>query len=385
MHLVGAGFSMPFLRRWARSLAEGEDPLDAPRLVAETIELSKLPLRRFDVVLTFEKPPPRRFARPPEWRTARQISAWLSARGFGSVRQHGGLLLTIEARDSHAAAHASGDVADRLRARASVGTRDGLLLQPTSYVSGHPEPLPQRTSRRAEVRALEREDALLRLDQEGPLDQSLELLSHLNVSPDAVAAAAGWSAVESLLSGPGDEEKLITADRLAGLVACSWPRAELTTIAWARIYQAGKHPDALADELRGYATNRQRADRVLRAVVDGEDLQLSRPAELLALKRMQRLTRSPREQLLAVQRHAVGSLRRLYRQRNLVLHGGQTAGFNLSTALMLAAPLVGAGMDRLTHAALVDGRSPSEMAARAKLEIHRAGTVGAPALTALLE
>jgi hypothetical protein len=259
-----------------------------------------------------------------------------------------------------------------------------LAIGAESYVSGHGDPLLPRASRRAEVRALEREDALLRLDQDGPLDQSLELLSHLNVSPDAVAAAAGWSAVESLLSGPGDEEKFVTADRLASLVACSWPRAELTTIAWARIHQADG-PDALAEELRALATNRDRAERVFTAVVNDEDLGLTRPAERLAVKRMERLARSPRDQLLAVQRHALGSLSRLYRQRNLVLHGGQTAGFNLATALSLAAPLVGAGLDRLTHAALVDGRQSLEMAARAKLEIHRAGSPGAPRLTALLE
>jgi hypothetical protein len=383
-HLIGEGFSMPFLRRWLSSLTEEGEPLDAPRLVAEALTLSKLPLKQFEVMLVFDKPPPARFSRPSEWRSARDVSAWLSTHGF-AARQHGGLQLTIEARDAYAAARQSGDVADRLRARAAVGTRDTLAIRPESFVGGHADPLPPRVSRRAEVRALEREDALLRLDQDGPLDQSLELLSHLNVSPDAVAAAAGWSAVESLLSGPGDEEKFVTADRLAGLVACSWPRAELTTIAWARIYQAGDGADALANELRALKTNRDRADRVLRAVVDAEDLGLTRPAELLAVKRMECLTRSPREQLLAVQRHALGSLRRLYRQRNLVLHGGQTAGFSLATALRLAAPLVGAGLDRLTHAALVDGRHPLEMAARAKLEIHRAGSADAPPLTALLE
>jgi hypothetical protein len=205
------------------------------------------------------------------------------------------------------------------------------------------------------VRALEREDTLLAIGADDHLDQGLELLSHLNTAPAPVAAAAGWSAVESLLSGPGDDDKVVTADRLANLVACSWPRAELTTVAWARVYQCEGSPDSLATELAAYSTNRERADRILKALTDEEDLQLVRPAEQLALRRMEKVFRSPRSELMAVRARAGDALRRLYRQRNLVVHGGQTAGFGLASALRTAAPLVGAGLDRVTHAALVTG------------------------------
>jgi hypothetical protein len=87
----------------------------------------------------------------------------------------------------------------------------------------------------------------------------------------------------------------------------------------------------------------------------------------------------------AVQHHAAESLRRLYRQRNLVLHGGKTSGVALTASLRTAAPLVGAGLDRLTHAYLTRGIDPLELAARARMEVERAGTGNAPALTALLE
>lgn len=383
-HLIGEGFSAAFLRERFRRL-ETIESLNSTSLVAEAMELAETRGREFEALLLFDKPPPKRFTRPGSWQSAAQVRQWLADNGFDAVRQHGGLLLEIDARDPYRAAELAGDIADRLQARAAVGSRNALNINGEAFVAGHPDPLPWLTSRRAEVRALEREDALLRIDQSGPLDQSLELLSHLNTSSDAVAAAAGWSAVESLLSGPGDEDKVVTADRLANLVACSWPRAELTTIAWARVYQGEGGPDPLAAYLRGLPTNRERADRVLHAVVEGENLGLNRPSEILALKRMERFARAPRQQLLAVRDRAAVSLRRLYRQRNLVVHGGQTAGFNLSLALKLAAPLVGAGLDRLTHASLVDGDQPLELAARARMRIHRAGTSGAVPLTALLE
>jgi hypothetical protein len=383
-HLLGEGFSTAYLRYAVKHL-DTSAKLDAGQLVDEMGALATLAESSFAVMAVFGKSPPKRFSRPREWNTAAETSRWLSANGFAPVRQHGGLLLKIDARDPYAAALLAAEIIDRLEARAAVGSRDGLMVHPELFVAGLPDPLPRRNSRRAEVRALEREDALLRLDQGGPVDQSLELLSHLNTSPDAVAAAAGWSAIESLLSGPGDEDRVVTADRLANLVSCSWPRAELTTIAWARIYQAGKQSDRVADELRALSTNRERADRILDALRSGEAIDLHWPSEKLALKRMEKLVKSPRDQLLAVQRRAAGCLRRLYRQRNLVVHGGQTAGFSLSVALRLAAPLVGAGLDRITHASLVDGRHPQELAARAQMEIHHAGTTRATPITALLE
>lgn len=383
-HLIGEGFSSPFLRGWLRAL-ERKQPIGMADIIDEAISLVRAPTRRFEVLVPFDKPPARRLQQPATWVDAGAVKDWLSGNGSEAIRQHGGLLLNLEARDHHGAASAAGAIVERLRARVAVGSRDRPSVLPTLYVSGHSVPLPQHVDRRAEVRALDRENALMHLDDGGPIDQALELLSHVNTSPDAVAAAAGWSAVESLLYAPGDDDKVVTADRLADLVACSWPRAELTTIAWARIYQTKGSSDALADELLGLKTNREKADHVLAAIQAGEDLELRRPAEALALSRMTSLVRAPRDELLAVQRRAAASLRRLYRHRNLVVHGGQTAGPALATALRVAAPLVGAGLDRITHAALVNNHRPLELAARARFEIHRAGAAHAPSLTGLLE
>jgi hypothetical protein len=79
------------------------------------------------------------------------------------------------------------------------------------------------------------------------------------------------------------------------------------------------------------------------------------------------------------------SIRRLYRQRNLVLHGGRTKAVALGPALRTAAPLIGAGMDRIVHGALVKESDPLYLAAKAEFEIARAGASGAPGLADLLE
>lgn len=359
--------------------------IDVDRVMGEAAQLVEARPRVYSTMIVCTRPPSRRLIPPVEWRDARAVSEWLRYHDFPAVRQHGGFAIAITARDAHSAAAVAADAADRLRARAAVGSRNSTEILAEVFVAGHPVPIATERSRRAEVRALERERKLLDITAFDSVDQALELLSHLNTAPAPVAAAAGWAAVESLLSGPGDVGKVVTAERLANLVACSWPRAELTTIAWARVYQAADLPDALAEELRHYTTNKERAERVLRAIRQREDLQLVRPADQMAARRMERLVRAPRDELIAVRERAGEALRRLYRQRNLVVHGGQTAGFGLVAALRTAAPLVGAGLDRVTHAAFVAGTRPLELVARAQVEIERAGTNDAPSLTSMLD
>jgi hypothetical protein len=384
-YLLANGCSRESLKAWVRDLARSTTQIGIVDLF-ELIEQRLAPgLMSYEVLIPFSKPPGSHLKRPEQGRTAKQVSAWLQAEGLPSIRQHGGLLLEVEARDEYAAAQAAAQISNRLTARGAVGTRRAFEFAPDVFVSGIPQGIPSSPSRRADVRALEREGHLLDIDAAGPIDSALELLSHVNRSSDAVAAAAGWSAVESLLTGPGDTDKVVTADRLATLVACSWPRAELTTIAWARVYQTAKAPDSLAKELKGFATNRERAERVLEAIERDEDLQLEWAAERLALRRMKRLVENPRGELSKVQRRASETLRRFYRQRNLVVHGGQISGQTLALSLRAGAPLVGAGLDRITHAAFVAGTRPLVIAAQAQTEIDRAGTSDAPSLTRLLE
>ena len=83
-----------------------------------------------------------------------------------------------------------------------------------------------------EIGSLDRHQAVYRLDAGLPVetDDALELASYME-SPNAGAAIIGaWSAVEALLIRPAEYNKSQAADRLAALVACSLPRAELTDL-----------------------------------------------------------------------------------------------------------------------------------------------------------
>ncbi|MEV7625054.1 hypothetical protein [Actinoplanes sp. NPDC089786] len=81
---------------------------------------------------------------------------------------------------------------------------------------------------------------------------------------------------------------------------------------------------------------------------------------------MRRVVTDPRTELTSAGTVLRITMRRLCRARNIVLHGGSTQGVALEATLRTAVPLVGAGLDRITHAALVESLAPLDLAARAE-------------------
>lgn len=79
------------------------------------------------------------------------------------------------------------------------------------------------------------------------------------------------------------------------------------------------------------------------------------------------------------------AMRRLYRARNIVLHGGVPQGVAVESALRAAAPLVGAGLDRIAHATLVEGLAPLDLAARAVVGLGLVGGETGLSVVDLLE
>jgi hypothetical protein len=60
---------------------------------------------------------------------------------------------------------------------------------------------------------------------------------------------------------------------------------------------------------------------------------------------------------------------RLYRKRNMVVHGGQIHGANLHSISETLTPLIGAGIDRIVHAELQFGVPPIELSAIAEARV----------------
>jgi len=279
------------------------------------------------------------------------------------------MLFHVSAKDIWAALQATVETVDELTSRVALGTDGQLRTTGQAWVDGDNHTFGfHRENRLVEVHALHRADKLYSGGTNNIVDAALELLGPLNSGPGSSAVAAGWAAIEALLSGPGDQD-VIAADRMASLVACAFVRAELTYLS----YRLEKEDAKLAERLTSCTSNRDRAALVAAAILAGNPLSLTDESDLAALERMKHVLENPFSALQDVQNHAAVAFKRLYRIRNLVMHGGKTDAVGLAATLRTVGPLVGAGMDRIAHAWFVENVRPMELAARAQIGL---GTVG---------
>jgi hypothetical protein len=328
-------------------------------------------------------------AKASEWRDASQISSLIEEIEPAAVipRQNGGFVLDITARDPYAAVERAEEKVDRWAARVELATERVLeLAGRDAWVRGVSRRIPLAGhSRRIEIGALTRESQLYTaLDDGGVsqrIDDALQILRPIKGESRSAAISGGWAAIETLLTS-GGEPRSVAADRLAAIIACSYPRAELTTLSY---LHAEHGNDELSSDLSGLEDNLSRARLVAEALVSGRSVVGRGHRDNAACDRMREVLRSPRDQLAKVREYVRTSLLRMYRQRNLIVHGGIVSGDGRRIALGMAAPLIGAGIDRIAHAWFTEQLPPLELAARADLSLHLVNTAGGPGATELLE
>jgi hypothetical protein len=170
---------------------------------------------------------------------------------------------------------------------------------------------------------------------------------------------------------------------MAAIVACSFGRAELMTLAFAA--QDGDGP--LAEQIRA-VDDRNEKTRLMEAGIRGESaVTFSRDTDTAALRRVVKLISDPAGELGRVRAYANSTLRRLYNQRNLVMHAGSFRSCALRATMRTAPRLVGAGLDRIVRSFL-DERNATEplaLAVRADLELSLSGRPGGRWISDLLD
>ena len=368
-YLLDNGLNSGFLHRWLTSKIRKKETSALPEIVASAQAMVSKPPEIFRALVAFESAPENRSQMPSQWIEASQVSDWLNRNGFSSagIRQNGGLWIIVSAREPSSAIDAVIEMIDRMTARVAVGRNAELKPLPFAWIEGQRKAYPLRHRRRGvEIHALYRENQLY---PEGPnsiVDAAIELLAPLAYSSPSAAVAGGWAAIEALLGSRGDTDKGFAGDRMAMIVACSFPRAELTPLSYVVEKQGGD----LAVRIGACETNRDRAALLVEAINSKADLHLPDLSDQAALRRIEELLLNPYRAIHDIRGHVTAAFRRLYRQRNLVLHGGRTDAVALRASLRTAAPLVGAGMDRLAHAWLVNKVQPLELAAKAKIKLE---------------
>ncbi|GAA1901923.1 hypothetical protein GCM10009716_09690 [Streptomyces sodiiphilus] len=383
-HLLDLGYSASYLRSWASTLIRrAAGTVEVAECAAE---LARTPARQYDVLVALEKVPRRQLAEQQEhWLSKGKVVAWLKEHGHDTAgfRTGGGFVYQLKALDPYGAAEQARRLLDRMVARSQFlrASRGGVVPLPHIWVAGHPRPVPlEPPARSADVLTLGHEGHLYKVaGSRSRIDDALELAAAINRGPLTPAVAGGWAAVESLLIHPDDPKgdgersgKAVAADRIAAIITCSWPRAELTALA--HRHQPCE-PDELFRSIAACSTNQQRARHVADALQahGAECLELTkstRYSDQTAAQRMTALTRDPRRQLRDVNKACRIVMRRLYRTRNIVLHGGATQGVALDASLRIAAPLIGAGLDRIVHAYYTEELQPLDLAARAEVALQ---------------
>jgi hypothetical protein len=384
-YLLDRGFSSDFLHKWWKYKLKHEAGNRAlADIVDEAHTLAQRAARDFEIVVPIQSSLTNLGVQlPPIWLPAPETSQWLQRNGFdvADVRQDGSFLFTVSSLDADAAVIQLSERLDQLTARLAVATKRSLSLLGKVWIRDEPKPFTlDRTRRGVWVEALHRENQLFGTTPSGSIDAAIDLLSHLQTSSPAAAVAGGWAAIEALLSESDD--RVTAADRLAMLVACSFPRAELTALS----YTLARKQQSFEQLLQGVNENSSRCDivanRLDQVVANPERLSSS---DVAAAARMAAMMSQPRKVLDDVMSHATVALRRLYRQRNLVLHWGRTNAVALRATLRTCAPLVGAGFDRVIHAHYVDRLSPLQLVARATTALMTVGTSDGPTCTRLLD
>lgn len=397
-HLLDLGHSASHLRGWVQCMKR-RSPTVAD-IAIEAAELAGKPSKEFEVLVALEKVPRRDLAESlPSWRRKGEVVSWLKENGHDTAgfRAGGGFVYRVPALDAYGAAEQARQLLDRMVARSQFLRKDrgGIVPLPHIWVAGHPDAVPLTPpARGADVLSLVHEGHLYKVDgRRNQIDDALELAAAVNRGALGPAVAGSWAAVEALLTHPDDPKgeersgKAVAADRLAAMLACSWPRAELTTLAHRH---TPSRPDALAAAIADAETNLERSRLVAQALgTEGADAltlaKATKYSDRAAAERMVALINTPAQQLQQVRKAFQIALRRLYRTRNIILHGGSIDGVALEASLRTAAPLVGAGLDRIIHAYYTEGTEPLDLAARAEVALRLVDGETGLSLVELLE
>ncbi|MFC8258392.1 hypothetical protein ACFUNF_12365 [Streptomyces sp. NPDC057291] len=399
-HLLDHGHSFTGVQRWIR---DGRRDISALELVREAAKLADQQIAEWEVFVPFVELPGHESlaVHLGHWSPRSNLPAWLDLCGYKLDDSHkGGFTYKIEARDYERAIEIADDMVERLKARSRFARLKGSVIPAHDvYVKGVLGNAPLRSGDRgAQILSLQSEKVIyavgLDVQRTGTehrnfIDDALEVAATLNSGALAPAISGSWAALESLLTEPRDDTekgKVVAAQRAAQLVACSWTRAELTAIA--HQLRSNKN-DSTAKVVERLSSNRERAEYIASLIDADGVIPLKRTwrlrSDVAAIERMREVIRQPNVVLGRVKFYLEYSLRGLYRARNIVVHGGSTGGVSLPSTLRVTAPLVGAALDRISHAYFANGTSPLTLATRAEFSLDHAGDELGPHICRLLE
>jgi hypothetical protein len=389
-HLLDSGFSPSFVQRWLHDLERVDTrTLTIADILEEANLLCHAPLEEFEIVVPFVSiPGGYAGSMPISWLTATETKQWITQQNpppVGDHRANGAVKLKLEARDAASAVEVVADAVAQVAARVEVGSRLGHLVpKGVAWVAGDSKEYRLRAQTRVQLRSLKTAEHMYDISfapEDAVVHDAVEIFASLASGSRGSALTGGWAVIEGLLLRPTEKPDIQAADRLADIVACAFPRAELTALS----YRHKPTADALGQELAQLTINIDRCRVVERHIKNGGTLVVARASDEAMQRRVISMIAAPEVKLPNVRRYVAETFRRLYTQRNLIMHGGSFRSVTLRATLRTAPKLVAAGIDRVLDARLNEARTtPLALAARAQAELSLLGTPAARELCDLL-
>ncbi|KQQ96420.1 hypothetical protein ASF72_01825 [Arthrobacter sp. Leaf141] len=290
---------------------------------------------------------------------------------------------SFSARDPHSAAAKLSEWLQKIEARSQIGsprplTFSRIVLDRTNNRIRNL----QSHSHGPRVPSLERHGLFAR-EMDSQLDNALGLLASSRALPQLASVATIWAAVEGLLGHPG-AQGVDSADGLAAIVACGFPRAELEDLARRPMVdtpEAAKIGHDIAE-----AEGSERVRKLLEGLRQQGSKIFVQMKDIAAAERVLQIDNDPEGTIKRVQGYFTDVFRRLYYQRNFVMHAAKFDSISLPSTVRSAPKLVAAGLDRVVHARHVRRPvSPLALSARAGNEIAILGQSGAQDFYRLLK
>ncbi len=369
-HILGSGMHKNSLHRWLHDTQTKPAAVTPGDFLREADQRLKAPEKTFTFCVPVDKKPPFDVGPTTDgWLTATETAGWKKrhAPSAKTVRHQGSFLLELRARDVNAAADAAREAIAHLRTKFRLGSPNSLGIHPTMWSKEKRSSFPTAaTNRLINLVSFARLGRLQDLTAADYLANTLALVEPLQTAAPHIAVISGWSAIESLLVGPADPEDVIAAKRFSLIIAASLMRAEFTWLA--KAYSA-ENDDTDAHAIKACETNIERARLFQMMAFNRPSLALTNATDNLALQRIRPALHNPRKEVTRVAEILTREFTRLYRKRNMIVHGGQIRGANLHSISETLTPLIGAGVDRIVHAQLHFGIAPIQLSATAEARI----------------
>lgn len=379
-HLLDSGMHKNSIYAWLRAIQS--DPttvLTISDFIRQADERIRKPLRTYTFCVPVKTTPSFPADATSNWMSSSETAAWKSqyAKGAAPVRHQGSFILTAKAHDVNAAADSVRATIGNLVTKFQLGVKNPINICALMWSKEKGSDFPtQTTNRTIDILAFERLGKVAELTMPDYIINTLALLQPLRTGAPHLAIVSGWSAIESLLVGPLDHD-IFAAERFSRIVAASMLRAELS---WLSTSYHRNNTGSAAAAMRDCVENIERARLFQMHLAANSQVDLGSTADNLALQRIRPALRDPQREMLRIGNILRREFTRLYRKRNMIVHGGQIHESNLAPVSETMTPLIGAGIDRFVHVGLKFGIPPIQLSALAEARIHylRPATVDSP-------